>query len=91
VASWPKTVNTAEIQALPCVVPEEPKIERSGFFFEFSRRTEEKSGDRGSRAPSLNARESLRQAKVQASLVNMGFANIWATKAECNGKGQRRW
>ena len=21
----------------------------------------------------------------------MGFANIWATKAECNGKGQRRW
>jgi len=21
----------------------------------------------------------------------MGFANIWATKAEFNGKGQRRW
>jgi hypothetical protein len=21
----------------------------------------------------------------------MGFANIWATKAECTGKGQRRW
>jgi hypothetical protein len=21
----------------------------------------------------------------------MGFANIWATKQECNGKGQRRW
>ena len=63
-------------------------------FLSFPRRkagTEEKSGDRGSRAPSLNARESLREAKVQASLANMGFANIWATKAECNGKGQRRW
>ena len=59
-------------------------------FFEFSPRTEEKSGDLGSRTPSLNARESLREAKVQASLANMGFANIWATKAECNGKGQRR-
>ena len=23
--------------------------------------------------------------------ANMGFANIWATKQECNGKGQRRW
>ena len=34
-----------------------------------------------------------RRAEPHASTFGskMGFANIWATKAECNGKGQRRW